>query len=289
MPSLADVRNFARYHLVRRVVDHPAPETELGVQPIGYDADAYLEAIDGYADRFAIETVAEVSYQGVTHPIRFLRSGRAKRTLLVLAGVHGNEQAGLLAVPPILDAYGARRDSLEDVELCVLTPVNPVGAAHLSRYNAEGYDINRDFLRFDTAEARAVREVFDRVAPDFVVSLHEGPQDATFMFTNRLVEPRVARRLLKAMEDGGTTLATQDYFGTTLDPAGYAPTGEVGHAIHRLWAGTLQMMTSGTWADTRGVPEITLESSWRSIDRDARVRGHIDLVAETLTHLAEQA
>lgn len=288
MPSLADVRNFARYHLFRRVVDHPAPETELGVQPIGYEPDAYLEALDGYGDRFAIETVAELDYQGVTHPIRFLRSGRAQRTLLVLAGVHGNEQAGLLAVPPILDAYEARRDSLEGVELCVLTPVNPVGAAHLSRYNAEGYDINRDFVRFDTPEARAVRDVFDRVAPDLVVSLHEGPQDATFMFANRLVEPSVARRLLRAMEDGGTTLATEDYFGLTLDPPGYSPIGAAAHAIHRLWAGTLQMMTTGTWADSRGVPEITLESSWRSVDRDARVRGHVDLVTEALLHLREQ-
>ncbi|MGE0790807.1 MAG: DUF2817 domain-containing protein [Sandaracinaceae bacterium] len=293
MPTLADVRNFARYHLKRRPVDHPAQETELGVTRIGYDSDAFYASLEPFEDRYAITTEESVSYRGVDYPLRLARRaargvGRAARTLLVLAGVHGNEQAGLLAVPPILDAFAARHD-LGHVELAVLGPVNPVGAAHTSRYNGDGFDINRDFVRFETREARAVRRVFERLAPDFIVSLHEGPQDATFLFANRWVDERVGRELLTALEDGGTTLAERDYFGRALVPPGYAPSTPVARAVTTLWAKTLEMQATSSWAEDLGVPEITIESSWRSADRGARVRAHVDLVMATLAHLERDA
>ena len=49
--------------------------------------------------------------------------------------------------------------------------------------------------------------------PDFVISLHEGPQAATFVFANRHVTRALADRALDAMARGGTELATHDYFG----------------------------------------------------------------------------
>jgi hypothetical protein len=209
-----------------------------------------------------------------------VRAAGAGRKLLVLAGVHGNEHAGLLAVPSILDRLEDRA-----VDVSIVTPVNPIGAAHLSRYNGEGYDINRDFVRFYTPEARAVRELFDRFAPDFVVSLHEGPQDATFFFANRCVERDLAVRLLDSMKERGTTLAETDYFGRTLRPPGYAPLSATGHAVSWLWARTLGMMATGMYAEERGIPEITLESSWRLPDRQARVRAHVDLVLTLIDEL----
>jgi hypothetical protein len=33
--------------------------------------------------------------------------------------------------------------------------VNPIGAVEGSRFNGQGFDINRDFRRFDTEEAQA--------------------------------------------------------------------------------------------------------------------------------------
>jgi hypothetical protein len=111
-----------------------------------------------------------------------------------------------------------------------------------------------------------------------VVSLHEGPQDATFMFANRAVDPALAARLLEAMEAGGVTLATTDYFGRTLAPAGYAPLGPIAYGLSWIWARTLGMMATGMYADARRVPELTLESSWRLPSREARVRAHVELV-----------
>lgn len=288
MPTLREIRLFARHHLVRRTVDHPAPDTEMDVVSLGYEPRAYAERIATYADRFRVETRGEVEHQGARYPILRIASGheRARKRLVVLAGVHGNEQAGILAVPDILDGFDAERARYAAVELVVLTPVNPVGAAHFSRYNAHGYDVNRDFTRFDTVEARIVRDLFDEVRPDFAIALHEGPQDAAFMFTNQHVEPALAARLLRAMEAGGTTLATHDYFGRALRPPGHAPMSRAQWALVKAWAATLGMMATNVFAGDRGIPEITLESSWRSSDREARVRAHALLVRAVLGELA---
>ena len=69
------------------------------------------------------------------HGEEIVKAGRylIAKTLLVLAGVHGNEHAGLLAVPRLLEKW-----TEDAVRLVVITPVNPVGAAELSRYNADG-------------------------------------------------------------------------------------------------------------------------------------------------------
>ena len=197
-----DLRLFAKYHLVRRVYDHPAREEELGVELIGYDPDAYTSQLKIAAgDAFAVEVVDHVAYRGTERPIHLVSTDRdgATKTLLVLGGVHGNEQAGLLAIPPLLCAI-REQNLAPDVEVRIVTPVNAVGAAEASRYNADGFDINRDFVRFETREAQLVRQVFEERPPDFMVSLHEGPQPATFLFANRLVAPSKAERLLARLD-----------------------------------------------------------------------------------------
>ena len=289
MPSLrtlpSDLRLFAKYHLVRRSVTYPARETELGVVPLDFDLDAYVARLRRPDPRFEVSTLETLSYEGREHPMLRLRSidPNAKRKLLVLAGVHGNEHAGLLAVPEILERF----DPTAGVRLTIVTPVNPVGAAELSRYNAEGYDINRDFERFLTPEARAVARVYEEERPDFVVSLHEGPQDASFFFANRYVNDGLARRLLAALERGGTRLASEDYLGLTLRPPGLSPMTRAAWWLNRLWAKALGMKATIMFSDDRRIPEIVLESSWRVPDRRARIRPHVDLVVGLLEALGD--
>ncbi len=243
---------------------------------VAFDVDRYVERIQTFdGARFEVTAKATVRRRDRTYPILLVRSrAAASKTLLVLAGVHGDELAGLLAVPSILEAWSSER-----VRLIVITPVNPVGAAELSRFNAEGRDINRDFVRFATPEARVVREVFDDAHPDFVISLHEGPQDGTFMFANRFVEPPLASALCGALAAGGTVLAKRDYFGLRLRPPGLSPASVATRAVWKLWALALGQKASIAYAQDRAVPEIVLESSWWMTDEAARVRPHVDLVA----------
>ncbi|MBX7192893.1 MAG: DUF2817 domain-containing protein [Sandaracinaceae bacterium] len=292
MPTLHELKKFAQYHLVRRVHDHPAREDELGVVSLDYDAVRFAAEVRALADRFEVREAAHVAYAGRPHTIFSIGTrnlARAKARLLVLSGVHGNEHAGIVCVPEIAARLEAEAAALADVAVQILTPVNPVGAAELSRLNGEGYDVNRDFVLFLTPEARAVREAFDAFRPNFVVSLHEGPQDAAFMFANEHVERALADRLLAALERSGTTLADKDYFGTTLRPRGLSPSSPASRALMRVWAATLKMMPTSEYAARRGLPELTLESGWRSPDREARVRPHVELVLAVAHALARQA
>jgi predicted deacylase len=282
--SLAEVKAFVNLHLKQRAFDYPAQDQELGVVPLGYEPEAFEQAIRAFGDRYDVVEEGRVSYQGTARPILSVstRDADAATRLLIVSGVHGNEQAGIVCVPEILERY----DRTGSVALRVLTPVNAIGAAELSRFNADGYDINRDFIRFRTEEARLVRRTFEQFRPDFVLSLHEGPQDAAFIFANRPVDAGLARRLLAALEAGGTTLAEKDYFGLKLSPAGLSASTPVQRAILRLWEGTLKMRAVNEHAAHLGIPEITLESGWRSPDRAARVRAHVDLALALRDELA---
>lgn len=249
----------------------------------GIDVEDYVARIRAFdGERYEVATEATVTHRGRAYPILSVRSrAPADKTLLVLAGVHGDEQAGLLAVPRILEAHRSER-----VRLVVVTPVNPVGAARRKRTSSGGHDINRDFLRFRTPEARAVRDVFARARPDFVISLHEGPQRGTFMFANRRVDAALARALCEDLVRGGTTLATKDYFGLRLDPPGLSASFAVGRAVTKVWAVAFRQQATIAYSEERGIPELVLETSSRTVDEPARVRPHVDLVAAVTRRIA---
>ena len=249
---------------------------------VDFEIDRYLDRIRTFEGaRFAVAEEATVHHGERALPILSVRSrGVATKTLLVLAGVHGDERAGLLAVPSILETWSSER-----VRLVVITPVNPVGAASCSRANAGGHDINRDFARFVTPEARVVRDVFEEVRPDFVLSLHEGPQDGTFMFANRFVDPALATTLCDALAAGGAVLAEKDYFGLRLRPPGLSPATTTTRAVWSLWALAFGKKATIAYSQDRGVPEIVLESSWWMTDETKRVRPHVDLVAAVAQRL----
>ena len=285
---LDELRLFAKYHLVRRNFDYPAPETELGIELLDYETDRYAEALRSRAGPFALDRLDAIEYRGRAHPIHRLRAsggGSPRRSLLVLCGVHGNEYAGLLAVPALLERLTGSPERFAHLDLCIVTPVNPVGAEERSRYSAEGYDVNRDFKRFETPEARAVRRAIEEAEPDFILSLHEGPHDGTFMFANHEVDPGLAGPVLDRLERAGTRLATTDYFGRTLGTPGYARATRPLRFLWWLWSRTLGMMSTGMYAHELGTPELTLESSWREAG-DARIRTHVETVLAIVDWLA---
>ena len=106
------------------------------------------------------------------------------------------------------------------------------------------------------------------------------------MFANRHGRAPVAARLLAALERGGTVLATKDYFGQTLSPAGVSSMGTLAWLVNVLWAKSLGMKATIMFSDDRAIPELVLESSWRLADPEARVRAHVDLALAAVSELA---
>ena len=101
-----------------------------------------------------------------------------KPLVYLSAGMHGDEPAGPLAVKALL----GKGLSME----CrwVICPIlNPTGVTACTRDNADGYDLNRDYLRRVTVEVCAHAAWWDcRQAPDLFMSLHEDWESEGFYF-----------------------------------------------------------------------------------------------------------
>ena len=148
----------------------PGQKTEGG----GSEADkpAYRTAIAGWSVQ--------------NRPIMVRVYGEGDDVVMLIAGIHGNEAAGI----PVLKRLG--QELMENPELLsgrtvVLLPeVNPDGVKANSRRNVNGVDLNRNFPadNFDgkerhgseplsQPESRAILEQIDRHKPNRIVTYHQ--------------------------------------------------------------------------------------------------------------------
>lgn len=150
--------------------------------------EAMLDRLDALgAEGVAVEPIG-TSVEG--RAMHLLRVGRGPFELFLAARHHGNEPTSTEAVLntvdyllgrrapeadalPITHELAAHRDVLlERLTLVIVPMVNPDGAEAYRRTNANGQDLNRDYLLFTEPEPRAVRDAFWRVWPDAGLDLH---------------------------------------------------------------------------------------------------------------------
>lgn len=98
--------------------------------------------------------------------------------VLVMARQHGNEPAGTLAMLGLLRDLAEGRApmlarQLGRVCLLVVPMVNPDGADANTRANANGVDLNRDWLLRSQPESQAIEHLHNLWSPHAVLDLHE--------------------------------------------------------------------------------------------------------------------
>ena len=102
---------------------------------------------------------------------------RPRQRIYISAGIHGDEPAGPLAVRQLLreDLWPA------DIQLWLCPCLNPTGFPLNRRENAEGLDLNRQYLHLEAAETRAHVEWLKRApAFDLTLCLHEDWESSGF-------------------------------------------------------------------------------------------------------------
>jgi murein peptide amidase A len=117
--------------------------------------------------------------------IEFTVHGDGADVIMIIAGIHGNERAGVPLVKK-LDSFLSEKPYKVFGRTIILAPiVNPDGYAANSRFNANKIDINRNFQTsnrvnnnrnglsgFSEPEAIALAEVIQKYRPERIVSIH---------------------------------------------------------------------------------------------------------------------
>lgn len=124
---------------------------------------------------FSVHTLVETA----AGPVIACVSGGGGEPAYLSAGIHGDEPAGPLAALELL-----RAGAFEDGRAWTLCPaLNPTGLALGRRENADGCDLNRDYLRCRCAETAAhVRWLESQPVPRHFFSLHEDWESTGFYF-----------------------------------------------------------------------------------------------------------
>jgi hypothetical protein len=278
---------LAPRYLSRCPAQGPEPAADLGLRPLPVDLEAFYAGVRAQSGAAEVAELGAVD-DGDTHrPILAIRrrGPAARRTMLIVAGIHGNETAGLLAVPAILDLLASGRPELRRWDVTILAPANPVGVAHGSRYNADGCDLNRDFEDPRSYEARLIRDFIAARPPDLVVSLHEGAQDGYLLVVTSKGSRRLAEAAVRAVRERGVALARRHFVGFPLGEPGLSAEGRGSDFMK--WA--FRLHTLGAFAASLGVGTYTTETSWSSDDFEQRILAHVVSVEALLIAGAEPA
>jgi len=120
-------------------------------------------------------------------PIEVVSFGEGDRTILLMAGVHGDEKSGVALVRRVLTRLKKCDPGGLSDRIVLMPLVNPDGYAAGTRTNARGIDINRNFPTKDFGsdedrpggteaasepETRAILDVVSRFKPYLIISLH---------------------------------------------------------------------------------------------------------------------
>ena len=116
--------------------------------------------------------LAVITEEGVHAPAAL---NRRKPTILVLGAQHGNEHSGKEAALTLVRdlAVGDLAQLLSQVNVLVMPQTNPYGNFANRRPNEQGLDLNRDHVKLESPETRAIHAVFTAWMPDVSLDLHE--------------------------------------------------------------------------------------------------------------------
>ena len=124
---------------------------------------------------FELEKLGE-SIEG--RSINHVRVGTGSLRVLLWSQMHGDESTATAALFDVFEYLQRHREDplarrvLSRLTLHIVPMLNPDGAERFQRRNAQSIDVNRDALRLQTPEGRALKALRDRYNPSVGFNLH---------------------------------------------------------------------------------------------------------------------
>ncbi len=163
---MLDRESYARFRV------SPADPSTLRCEDV---ERALVRLAEASALRLTVERFAE-SYQG--RPIYLATVGSGPRRVLLWSQMHGDEPTHTAVLLDLLSyltkcsGEPAAAEILAGTTLYALPMLCPDGAAAGTRFNAQHIDVNRDALRLETPEGRALYRAVETLRPEFGFNLH---------------------------------------------------------------------------------------------------------------------
>ncbi|GGW78170.1 M14 family metallopeptidase [Salegentibacter mishustinae] len=149
-------------------------------------------------ENFKVTKVGE-SIEG--RPLQLISVGEGDVDIFLWSQMHGDESTATMAIFDILNFLDSeafleeKEEMLKNVKLHFLPMLNPDGAARFQRRNLLGVDINRDALRLQSPESKALKNVRDSLDADFGFNLHD---QSTYYNAERTPKPATISYLAPA-------------------------------------------------------------------------------------------
>jgi len=204
-----------------------------------------------------------------------LENSGASRTILLTAGVHGDEPAGIEAVLHLLE--NERSEILEQFSFLIVPCVNPNGYVHNTRENGEGIDINRSFETDDVDEVRLIKDLLQGQQVDCFVDLHEDWEATGFyLYEGRRNKQWIGRDIIATVEAIGPI----DPNGDSDEDETDAPLARGVFEVAAAW-GTVGL---APYVLKYHAPHVLIFETPTSWKMETRVAGHLAALKRVLAH-----
>ncbi len=136
------------------------------------------------------------------HRLALSNNREKSHKILLSAGVHGDEPAGVEAVLRLLESE--QREMLEPFSFTIVPCVNPSGYVDNTRANRQGADINRSFEEGSVAEVRLLKGLLEGQQIDCFIDLHEDWEaEGFYLYEGQRDKEWIGHTIIDAVEKVG--------------------------------------------------------------------------------------